>query len=110
MARAIDIDDSNRQFGILGGLLLQIIVAIKLGWLPAGGYVALATDPVNNLRAMTLPVRHARCRCCCGAGTLPRDRYCGNRWLYDFVATARAKGLAQGRIIVRHVLLYVIHG
>ena len=105
MARAIDMFNATAiavpVFWL--GLLLQIIVAIKLGWLPAGGYVALATDPVNNLRAMTLPCITL------GVGTaavLARFLATGiaETMTRDFVVTARAKGLAPGRIIVRHVL------
>jgi peptide/nickel transport system permease protein len=105
LARAIDMFNATAiavpVFWL--GLLLQIIVAIKLGWLPAGGYVALATDPVKNLRAMTLPCITL------GVGTaavLARFLATGiaETMTRDFVVTARAKGLAPGRIIVRHVL------
>jgi peptide/nickel transport system permease protein len=105
LARAIDMFNATAiavpVFWL--GLLLQIIVAIKLGWLPAGGYVALATDPVKNLRAMTLPCITL------GVGTaavLARFLATGiaETMTRDFVVTARAKGLAPGRIVVRHVL------
>lgn len=85
------------------GLLLQIIVAIKLGWLPAGGYVAFSVDPVKNLRAMALPCITL------GVGTaavFARFLAAGiaESMTRDFVVTARAKGLAPGQIIFRHVL------
>jgi peptide/nickel transport system permease protein len=85
------------------GLLLQIVVAIKLGWLPAGGYVAMATDPIRNLRSMALPCLTlgvgtaavlARFLAAGIAETMPRD----------FVVTARAKGLPPARIVVKHVM------
>jgi peptide/nickel transport system permease protein len=85
------------------GLLLQIVVAIKLGWLPAGGYVAMAIDPVRNLRSMVLPCLTlgvgtaavlARFLAAGIAETMPRD----------FVVTARAKGLPPVRIVVKHVM------
>jgi peptide/nickel transport system permease protein len=85
------------------GLLLQIVVSIRLGWLPAGGYVALAADPVKNLRAMTLPCLTL------GVGTaavLARFLATGiaETIRRDFVVTARAKGLPPSRIIVKHVM------
>jgi peptide/nickel transport system permease protein len=85
------------------GLLLQIVVAVKLGWLPAGGYVAFATDPVKNLRAMALPFITL------GVGTaavLARFMAIGimETMTREFVVTARAKGVAPARIIFRHVL------
>ena len=85
------------------GLLLQIVVAIKLGWLPAGGYVAMAIDPVRNLRSMVLPCLTlgvgtaavlARFLAAGIAETMPRD----------FVVTAHAKGLPPVRIVVKHVM------
>jgi peptide/nickel transport system permease protein len=85
------------------GLVLQIVVAIKLGWLPAGGYVAMATDPVRNLRSMALPCLTlgigtaavlARFLAAGIAETMPRD----------FVVTARAKGLPPARIVIKHVM------
>ncbi|MFI4981288.1 MAG: ABC transporter permease [Nevskiales bacterium] len=85
------------------GLLLQIVVAIKLGWLPAGGYVALTTDPLRNLRSMTLPCLTL------GVGTaavLARFLAAGiaETIRRDFVVTARAKGLPPSRIVVKHVM------
>jgi peptide/nickel transport system permease protein len=37
------------------GLLMIILFAVKLGWLPAGGYVPFTEDPVENLRHMVMP-------------------------------------------------------
>src|SRR5262249_16791213 len=38
------------------GLLLIILFGVKLGWLPASGYVPFSHDPVENLRHLALPV------------------------------------------------------
>ncbi|WP_395153668.1 ABC transporter permease [Ilumatobacter sp.] len=38
------------------GLLFVLLFAVRLGWLPTGGYVPLAEDPVGSLRTITLPV------------------------------------------------------
>jgi len=38
------------------GLLLVLVFAVRLGWLPTGGYVPLAEDPVASLRSIILPV------------------------------------------------------
>lgn len=37
------------------GTLLILIFAVKLGWFPAGGYVAFSDDPVESLRRTLLP-------------------------------------------------------
>src|SRR3954470_19541853 len=37
------------------GLMLIILFAVKLQWLPASGYVSFSADPVENLRHLLLP-------------------------------------------------------
>ena len=37
-------------------LVLVLIFAVQLGWLPATGYVSVFTDPVEALRSMVLPI------------------------------------------------------
>lgn len=38
------------------GLLLVLVFAVRLGWLPTGGYVPLSEDPISSLRSIVLPV------------------------------------------------------
>ncbi len=38
------------------GLLLVLVFAVRLGWLPTGGYVPLSEDPVESIRSIILPV------------------------------------------------------
>jgi peptide/nickel transport system permease protein len=38
------------------GLLLVLVFAVRLGWLPTGGYVPLAVDPIGSIRSIILPV------------------------------------------------------
>ncbi|MGA4668599.1 ABC transporter permease [Propionibacteriaceae bacterium Y1923] len=40
----------------LAGLLLVVVFAVKLRWLPANGYVALVVDPLEWARRLVLPV------------------------------------------------------
>jgi peptide/nickel transport system permease protein len=85
------------------GLLLQISVAVKLGWLPAGGYVPFSTSPLGCIRSLILPCLTL------GAGTaavLARFLANGIRETIrnDFILTARAKGLPPSRIVLKHVL------
>lgn len=37
-------------------LVLVLLFAVQLGWLPAGGYVSVFVDPLGALRAMVLPI------------------------------------------------------
>jgi peptide/nickel transport system permease protein len=85
------------------GLLLQIFVAVKLGWLPAGGYIPFSTNPLGCIRSLILPCLTL------GVGTaavLARFLANGIRETIrnDFIVTARAKGLPPSRIVLKHVL------
>lgn len=53
--------DAGAQVGIaipqfFVALLLVLVFAVQLRWLPAGGYVPLSEDPLGTLRSMILPV------------------------------------------------------
>ncbi len=37
------------------GIMLILVFAVQLGWLPAGGYVELTEDPLGTLQRMLLP-------------------------------------------------------
>ena len=39
-----------------GGLLFVLVFAVRLGWLPTGGYVPFTEDPVQAIRSAILPV------------------------------------------------------
>jgi peptide/nickel transport system permease protein len=38
------------------GLLLVLLFAVRLGWLPTGGYVPFTEDPIGSIRSVILPV------------------------------------------------------
>lgn len=85
------------------GLLLQIVFAIQLGWLPASGYAPLTVDPLRNLQSMVLPC----ITLAVGTGAvLARFLATGIAETIhrDYVITARAKGLPRTRIIAKHVM------
>lgn len=77
------------------------LFAVKLGWLPAGGYVSIFADPVGGLRAMVLPAVSlgfsqsaliARIARACMVEVLAQD----------YIRTARAKGLPQRTVVAVH--------
>ncbi len=77
------------------------LFAVKLGWLPAGGYASVFVDPWAALRFMVLPAISlgfnqsaliARIARSCMLEVLQQD----------YIRTARAKGLSQGVVIVAH--------
>ncbi len=84
------------------GLLLILVFAVDLHWLPATGYVT-AHHPLANLRHLTLP--------CLALGTgfaAVLMRHTRSSMLEaldsDYIRTARAKGLSERKVVVRHAL------
>ncbi|MGV8950572.1 MAG: ABC transporter permease [Cypionkella sp.] len=85
------------------GIMLILLFAVSLGWLPSGGYVGFFESPLENLRFTLLPsivlgtaaaaivMRHTRSSM---IATLKQD----------YVRTARAKGLREGIVVRRHAL------
>ncbi len=85
------------------GLLMIIFFAVQLGWLPSGGYVAFAQDPLGWLRSTTMP---AVSLALLQAGLLARITRSGMLEVLrqDYVRTARAKGLPERQVILKHAL------
>jgi peptide/nickel transport system permease protein len=85
------------------GVMLFLLFGLVLGWLPVSGYIPLLENPWDNLRHMVLPVI---------ALGLPRaallTRLIRASLLevlkMEYVTTARAKGLEEKFIILKHAL------
>jgi peptide/nickel transport system permease protein len=85
------------------GFLLILLFSVELGLLPASGFVSPREDLGQNLRTMIMPafvlgnaiaavmMRHTRAAMLQVLGT-------------DYVRTARAKGLAERTVILKHAL------
>jgi peptide/nickel transport system permease protein len=85
------------------GIVLIIVFAVWLGWLPSGGFVSITDDPVRSLKLLALPtltngwsiaailVRQTR------SSLLEVLRQ-------DYVRTARAKGLRERRVVAVHAM------
>jgi peptide/nickel transport system permease protein len=86
------------------GIIMILVFAVNLGWLPAGGYVSFLDDPLECLRTIAMPafvlgaalagamMRHTRSAML----TVMRQ---------DYVRTARAKGVAEKTVILKHAFL-----
>lgn len=87
------------------GIMLILIFSLKLTWFPASGYVSLgqATSPWHYLKYLILPAVSLGLYL---AGAI--SRFCRSSMLeamkQDYVRTARAKGLAESRVIYKHAL------
>ena len=85
------------------GIMLIFLVSVQLNWLPASGYVSPFESLSQNLRTLIMPafvlgnalaasiMRHTRSAM---LGVLKQD----------YVRTARAKGLVERVVIMRHAL------
>lgn len=84
-------------------LALIYLLAVLLQWLPVSGYVPFGIDPWENLLAMAMPSFVIGSHL---AGVLAR--YVRSSLLevlrQDFVRTARAKGLSETQILLRHAV------
>jgi peptide/nickel transport system permease protein len=85
------------------GIMLILLVSVRLGWLPASGFVPLVEDPLGNLRRMVMPAFVL------GTGLAAvLMRQTRNAMIevlsQDYIRTARAKGLAQPAVVIRHAL------
>lgn len=85
------------------GILLILVFGVQLGWLPPSGFVTLTTDPIESLRHLILPA--------IALGTVQSAvimRQVRSSLLEvfreDYVRTARAKGLSERSVTVRHAL------
>ena len=85
------------------GILMILLFSVQLGWLPASGYVSPFEDLGANLKAMVMPafvlgnaiaavlMRHTR------SAMLQVMQA-------DYVRTARAKGLSERAVVLKHAL------
>jgi peptide/nickel transport system permease protein len=85
------------------GILMILLFSVQLGWLPASGYVPFSEDPIGNLKAMLMPAFVLGTNI---AAVLMRHTRSAMLQVMsaDYVRTARAKGLRQRVVILRHAL------
>lgn len=86
------------------GLILIIVFAVQLGWLPAGGTAPVGSaDLLDRLRYLILPVATLTLL---AAGTFVRFVRAAmlEALREDFIRTARVKGLSRTAVVIRHAL------
>jgi peptide/nickel transport system permease protein len=85
------------------GILLILLFSVELGWLPASGYVSPREDLGANLRTMILPAFVLG-----NAIAAVMMRHTRSAMLQvlssDYVRTARAKGLSERVVVLKHGL------
>ncbi|RJP21839.1 MAG: ABC transporter permease [Deltaproteobacteria bacterium] len=91
-------------------LLMMILFGVKLGWLPISGLTSMGYDSLgaagklaDRAHHLLLPVLLAGF-----GGVAAMSRYMRSNMLevirQDYVATARAKGLPEGKVVFRHAV------
>jgi peptide/nickel transport system permease protein len=85
------------------GIMLILLFAVRLGWLPASGFVPLWEQPLGNLQRMVMPAFVL------GAGLAAvLMRQTRNSMIEvlstDYIRTAYGKGLASRVVIFRHAI------
>lgn len=87
----------------LFGILLILLFAVILRWLPSGGYVDIGEDPIRHAKSMALP---ALALGFSTAGLLARmvRSTMLDVLREDYIRTAFAKGLSQKTVVLLHAL------
>ncbi len=83
------------------GLLLVILVAVRLGWLPSSGYVAPGADPIGFVKHMIMPVFTLAVYL---FGALTRFMYTevADVLEQDHIRTTRAMGIGERSVLFRY--------
>ena len=85
------------------GALMNYYLGFKLGWFPNGGYVELTEDPIDWAYHLILPWTALAILFIGFYSRVLRSNVL-DTINEDYVRTARAKGLSERQIMIRHVL------
>src|SRR5213076_1339498 len=85
------------------GIMLILLISVRLGWLPASGFVPLWEDPLGNLKRMIMPAFVLGCAL---ADVIMRQTRNSMIEILsaDYIRTAYSKGLAQRAVVFRHAI------
>lgn len=87
----------------LVGMLAILFFGFTLGWLPTGGYVPITEDPGQWFLHLLLPWCTLAFISAAVYARLTRGELL-EQFGMDYVRTARAKGLTEGAVVMRHGL------
>jgi peptide/nickel transport system permease protein len=84
-------------------ILLMLLFSYKLKWLPPVGYEKFSEDPIGNLKGMIMPAVSLALPF---AAIMMRNTRSAVLEVLnqDYVRVARAKGLSNSAVLVRHIL------
>ncbi len=85
-------------------LMLITVFSVHLGWLPAGGMMTIGVNsPFDQLQYLILPVISL---CAQSTGSLTRFTRSSmmETMRFDYIRTAKAKGLGMNKVVLKHAL------
>jgi len=85
------------------GILLILLFSLRLGWLPPAGFVPFHEAPLESMRRMLLPSLSLGLILAAATTRIMRSAML-EILSRDFVRTARAKGLGERSVTLRHAL------
>ena len=85
------------------GTLAILLFAQKLRWVPAGGYVPFARDPLQHLLVLAMPAATIAVGLAAVVFRMTRSAVL-ETFGQDHVRAARARGVSPGAIVLRHVV------
>jgi peptide/nickel transport system permease protein len=85
------------------GLLMILLFAVELQWLPAAGYVSVREAPLQTLRYLVLPAVALGFGQAAIIARMTRSSLL-DAMHEDFVRTARSKGLPERAVVLKHAL------
>jgi peptide/nickel transport system permease protein len=89
--------------GFFLGIMLILLFAVILGWLPSGGYADIREEPVQHFKYMILPTVALGFSAAGLLARLVRSTML-DVLSEDYVRTAYAKGLPNRHVVLRHAL------
>jgi peptide/nickel transport system permease protein len=105
------VDQFAMMFAMLGislpnfylGLLMIVVFAVHLGWLPTGGYIPFTEDPIGWLATSTMPAISLALLLTGLLARITRSTML-EVLRQDYIRTARAKGLSERKVVMKHAL------
>lgn len=85
------------------GILLVIVLAVILGWLPAGGYEPFGAQPVEHVKRLIMPLLTLIIPTTALYFHFMRQSL-RESLTTQYIRTARAKGLSETGVLYRHAL------
>ncbi|XVQ07286.1 ABC transporter permease [Spirillospora sp. CA-255316] len=89
--------------GLLLAILLVVVFAVRLKWLPATGFTSLSEDPVRWARSITIPVIVLAITGIANMAAQVRGAMI-DELRKDYVRTLRARGVSHRSIVLKHAL------